>query len=31
MNLFFFIRIDIKKKGTEAKVEEQDLKKYKQT
>ena len=25
MNLFFFIRIDIKKKGTEAKVEEKDL------
>ncbi|MBK5285822.1 MAG: hypothetical protein JJE25_10510 [Bacteroidia bacterium] len=27
MNLFFFIRIDIKKMGTEAKVEEQDLRK----
>jgi len=27
MNLFFFIRIDIKKKGAEAKLEEQDLKK----
>jgi len=27
MSLFFFIRTDIKKKGTEAKVEEQDLKK----
>jgi len=27
MNLFFFIRIDIKKKGTEAKVEEKELKK----
>jgi hypothetical protein len=25
MNLFFFIRIDIKKKGTEAKIEEKDL------
>lgn len=25
MNLFFFIRIDIKKKGTEAKVEEKEL------
>ena len=27
MNLFFFIRIDIKKKGAEAKVEEKELKK----
>ncbi len=27
MNLFFFVRIDIKKIGTEAKVEEQELKK----
>jgi hypothetical protein len=27
MNLFFFIRIDIKKKGTEAKLEEKDLNK----
>ena len=27
MSLFFFIRVDIKKKGTEAKAEEQDLKK----
>ena len=27
MSLFFFIRADIKKKGTEAKIEEQDLKK----
>jgi hypothetical protein len=25
MNLFFFIRMDIKKKGTEVKVEEKDL------
>ncbi len=29
MNLFFFIRIDIKKKGTETKIEEKDLNKLK--
>ena len=27
MSLFFYIRIDIKKKGTEAKIEEKELKK----